>query len=403
MQEINCDVLIIGSGPSGLSAAISCGEKKLNTIIVEKQHSVGNDVRCAEGVGAYLFDFLPFDVNFGKKWKIEGMDFFCDDYVVKRRGKYWSGFTIDRSFFEKDLLKKLISKGVKTYFGFELSELDFCGKKSNIFVNKVIIKQVNGSKKLLIKPKVLIAADGSFSVVSKELGLFKPRLGETGDAYSFELSNLKLNNPRVEQLFVGDFAEGGYGFIFPKSKTVANVGIGSSFKRKKISEMYETFTNLPVVSKQLKKGVVVKDKTKEVIWGDVIKKMRYGNVIFCGDAANHNLKPFIEGILPGVISGYVAGNFSEMYLENSEIDLQYVDLIDARYREIWDYSKEIQNLSLKIFFSKERLKKNLLFFSLISQQMELDEINNLLDKDVQTIKSLIKNQNLRNVKEELKK
>ena len=41
-----------------------------------------------------------------------------------------------------------------------------------------------------------------------------------------------------------------------------------------------------------------------------------GNVIFTGDVANQNIKPFIEGFLPGVICGDIAGLSASNFLKN---------------------------------------------------------------------------------------
>jgi flavin-dependent dehydrogenase len=301
------------------------------------------------------------------------------------------------------LAKKSLANGAKHYLGYELVDIDFSGVKSEIVVKKVFVKNKFNSDELVISPKVLIAADGSFSVVSKKLGLYNPKKGETGYAYSFELSNLKLNDSKVEQIFIGGFAEGGYGYIFPKSKSVANVGIGCTFKKKKLSTMFNEFISLPYVARQVKNYAIVKDKTKDVVWGDVVDKMRFGNVIFCGDAANHNLKPFLEGILPGLISGYSAGNLSKLYLANSDIDLDFIDLMDKKYVDIWNYSKEIQKISLDIFLLKEEEKRHFLFFLLISQILDLDGVRRLIKMDCKHVKNFVKSQNLKKVKEELKK
>ena len=39
----------------------------------------------------------------------------------------------------------------------------------------------------------------------------------------------------------------------------------------------------------------------------MIETIHFGNVLFTGDAANQNFKPYVEGILPSIICGDIAG------------------------------------------------------------------------------------------------
>ena len=62
MSTIKCDVLVVGAGPAGLSAARALAKKGLKTIIIEEDEEVGIPVQCAEGIGSYLFQYLPFEI-----------------------------------------------------------------------------------------------------------------------------------------------------------------------------------------------------------------------------------------------------------------------------------------------------------------------------------------------------
>ena len=61
---------------------------------------------------------------------------------------------------------------------------------------------------------------------------------------------------------------------------------------------------------QVKNADIVCDKSKAAVWNDLTDKWIYGNVILTGDVANQNLKPFIEGILPSIVCGDIAGKFA---------------------------------------------------------------------------------------------
>ena len=44
------DVLIIGGGPTGLSAAITTAKKDLTTLIIEEHPIIGHPLACGEGI-----------------------------------------------------------------------------------------------------------------------------------------------------------------------------------------------------------------------------------------------------------------------------------------------------------------------------------------------------------------
>ncbi|MEW6279911.1 MAG: FAD-dependent oxidoreductase, partial [Candidatus Eremiobacterota bacterium] len=49
-EKIRCDVVVIGAGPTGLAAALSLAERKVDVVLLEAGH-VGHE---AEGIGAGL-------------------------------------------------------------------------------------------------------------------------------------------------------------------------------------------------------------------------------------------------------------------------------------------------------------------------------------------------------------
>ena len=42
-----CDVLVVGAGPAGLSAALNCAKKGLNIILIEKNEVIGSNVKTS--------------------------------------------------------------------------------------------------------------------------------------------------------------------------------------------------------------------------------------------------------------------------------------------------------------------------------------------------------------------
>ncbi|MEM4258611.1 MAG: NAD(P)/FAD-dependent oxidoreductase [Candidatus Thermoplasmatota archaeon] len=383
---IECDVLVIGAGPAGSSAARSAISKGKKTIFIDKKERIGYPVQCAEGIGKYLFPLLPLKIPKDQlKWKIDGMYFWIDGVTIEHVGGFWEGYTIDREKFENWLAKRAKDKGAKLWENTKLIGFDF---DNNGDIKKAIVQKAG--KEFEIKMRIVIGADGSESTVLQQLGLFNPGKGDIGEIYSWEMKSLNITKPRFEQIFIGDFTPGGYAYIFPKSKNTANIGVGGLLPQKKIEKYFYEFLEIPPVKKQVKNAEFVIEKSKKSIWSDLVDKWIYKNVILAGDAANQNLKPFVEGILPAIICGDIAGKISIKYSNfDSKISKIYTNQIENIFKDSYFNSKIYTELIKKLFLSNAPAQ-NLLFGGLLIGAFEPNDIEKLCDFEYNRVLSLLK-------------
>ncbi len=388
MKSITCDVLVVGAGPAGSSAARSSAIQGLKTILIEKKTDAGVDVKCGEGIGAFLLPHLPFDIP--KKqliWKIDGIDFWTDDILVKRQGEFWKGYSIDRKIFDKWLSSLAVKSGATLWTNTKLVSLTLDEEYN---VKKALVKK--NSKEITVIPKILIAADGSESDVLKLMNIYKPKVGDHAEVYSWEMKNLDLIEPHYEQIFTGDFTPSGYAYIFPKSKNIANIGIGGVYPEKDMEKYFEEFLEIGRVKKQVKNADFIKEKSKKAIWSDIAERWIYGNVYIVGDAANQNLKPFIEGILPSIICGDIAGKFADYGVSKKELNnSNYYDAVCTALSPHFSVSKELQE-GIGYLFKKKEKEKYLQFFGLVTELIDLDKLSDTENITYDKLKLKIINQ-----------
>ena len=116
MTTIECDVLVIGAGPAGCSAARSAAKRGLKTIIIEEDNEIGSPVQCAEGIGSYLVQYMPFEIPKNQLiWEIKGMYLWADNIAIKKEGDIWSGYSINRKDWDKWLASLALREGVKIF------------------------------------------------------------------------------------------------------------------------------------------------------------------------------------------------------------------------------------------------------------------------------------------------
>ncbi len=383
MSTIECDVLVVGGGPAGCSAARTVAMKGLKTILIEEDEEIGYPVQCAEGIGSYLFEFMPFEIPKEQLiWKFNGILFWADDILIKKTGSYWEGFSVDRQKFDKWLSKLAIKNDTELLTNTKLIDLELDEEN---YVKKAIVKR--NEKLVEILPKVVIAADGVESSVLKLLGLYNPKEGDLAEVYSWEMKNLDLFEPHFEQIYAGSFTPSGYAYIFPKSKDIANIGIGGLFPEKKLEDYYNEFLEVNRVKKQIKNAEFVIEKSKKAVWNDFSNKWIHGNVFLVGDAANQNLKPFIEGILPSVICGDIVGKISFDFITKKNVDHEYyLNKVKKTFGMHFSISKEMQE-GIGYLFATKSKKKHLQFFGIVTELLKADEIETTKNMDYNELKS----------------
>ena len=381
-MTLECDVLVVGGGPAGSSAARAAAKKGAKTILIEEHKEIGLPVECAEGIGKYLIPFLPFKIPPSQlKWEIKGMTFWANDILIERNGGIWAGNTINRTEWDQWLADLASKEGAQIKRSSKLIEFE-CN--NDFFVKKAIVNSNN--KKIEIQPKIVIAADGVKSTVVDLLNIKKKTKNIGGEIKSYEIKNLNISYPNHDQLFIGDFSPNSYGYIFPISKKRANVGIGRFMSSKDIDTLFQEFLEIPIVKKQVKNGVKVIEKNGFAPVEYRTDRSNYGNVLLVGDAANQNIKPFIEGNLPAIICGDIAGKLSYDIVKKKKDINNYRKFINKILGPMFKSSDEILKLMLEAFDTKNH---NLLLLILASNIYSLQNTKNLYDKSEEIIQKKI--------------
>lgn len=379
-----CDVLIIGAGPGGSSVARACALAGLDTIFIDKRYEIGYPIRCAEEIGNYLFPFLPFKIPQEQLiWKTEGIEFWAEDITLRRSGVLWSGYTVNRREFDKWVAKQATDVGAKLMLNSELVDFEFREKH---VVETAIIKMSKGYVK--IKPKVVVGADGFDSTTLKLLGEYHPKKGATAEIYAWEMKGMDLVSQKYGQVFVGDFTETGYAYVFPISKTRANVGVGCAFPKKDMEEYFNEFLEIPKMRQQVKNAVRVDDKSGKAHALPSCEKWVYGNVILVGDTANQNFKPFVEGILPAIICGDVAGGVITKYLRGDGKIEDYPREVERRIGPFFTQSNKTAKRIYELFEMNEP-KEYLLLLLLLADVVTPEKIEELEKADYNSLRDMI--------------
>jgi geranylgeranyl reductase family protein len=314
MIRVQCDILIIGAGPAGTSAAAVAAKAGCHVVVVERRPCIGLPVRCAE----YIPAPLVAEINLGSDYiaqSIEGMRSYFPDGEVKYTRT--PGFTIERDVFDILLAKASEREGADIWLS----------AAAKVLENNSVIVHRKGSE-FSIQAKVIIGADGPKSKVGKWIK--SPNQNLLVGAQVLAPIDNYINDTEVyfdQEIYCG------YGWVFPKYD-FANVGIGIKPDHPKRWSAKKVLDNF--IQKLIREEKILPPADQRYIAGwipvEPIKKVHHGNIILVGDAAGHTHPITGAGIFSAVTGGRLAGKWAAEAINENNL------LLLAEYeKEIYDF------------------------------------------------------------------
>ena len=297
------DILVVGLGPAGASAAREAARAGCSVLAIERKHAAGEPVQCAEFVprliGQDVEGVAPVTVQ-----PIEAMHTFIEAAAFDPTDRF-TGTMIDRNRFDALLVEQAQDAGAECRFG----------------------ESWDGGQD--VKARLAIGADGPRSRVRAAAGLAQPRLIETRQV------TVPLNDRnRATDIFLSAEIEGGYAWLFPKG-TVANLGVGvCPSARRKLKPVLERLRRQLIAEGRI--GDAILNRTGGAIPVDGIvgpaATLPDGTpMLLAGDAAGLTNPVTGAGIPAAVMSGAMAGEAAARWIAGT------ADALD-------DYNEEIEDL-----------------------------------------------------------
>jgi geranylgeranyl reductase family protein len=327
-HAIACDVLVVGAGPAGSSAAKAAAETGVDTVLIDAKMRIGEQPHCGEFVPARLFGEFHLNksciiqsVDSMETRILSGLFEFGADLSIPAVNTVSPGYMIDRVQFDRDLARKASESGARVISGTRLIR-----RENDCWIARAPESEIRFS------PKIIIAADGPLSSVASLLGLA---------GFQF-LKGLQVEVPLIESIgktiiFLDKTFSSGYGWLFPKGM-VANLGIGAR-PDMNVRNLLQALVSALVTSGMIRKGVLAR-------YGGIIPvsglrpSLCVKNVMFCGDAAGLTHPITGAGIPQAVFSGDLAGRAASISLKNSS-DLpirDYESEVRGRYKGVIDHA-----------------------------------------------------------------
>ncbi|MFX0115063.1 MAG: hypothetical protein ACFFB3_10995 [Candidatus Hodarchaeota archaeon] len=351
MKSFDIDVAIVGLGPAGVTVLrylTSHDQETLDTdkiIAIDRRKIVGSPVSCGElmpSVSA-MKRLTPKISDADKVYSIDKKYQTVQHTKISFIGPngwnistLFDSFSMDRASWIQDWTLSSENTGVQVFRN--TRAVRFSG-------NELIIRQ--GARLSKIRAKVFVAADGVNSLFSRnqehrEIVWCRQHVVENLGA-SYDPS-------KVLMFFGSRYAPGAYAWIIPKTKEIANVGLG--VRRQYLNSnnspksILENLWKHPFAKEVLEGSRIVSSVSASVPVGLPLKSTVQSQVLFVGDSASQIISHVGAGIPPAMVAGREAAKAITSHLISNK-PLQAYDhawrkkllsVMKASYklRQIWD-------------------------------------------------------------------
>lgn len=328
------DVIVIGGGPSGSSAAKTAAENGLEVLLVEKRQEIGTPVRCAEGVSKESLSEL---VNIDQKWvaaEVGGAKVIAPDgteiNMTERMAGNEVGYVLERKIFDRHLARVASKAGADVIVKTTATGLERKGDELEVSFTKM-------GEEFTERAKIVIGADGVESRVGKWAGIDTTlKRDELEVCVQYLMTNIDFNSSFCYFWFGRDIAPGGYAWLFPKGDSTANIGLGilPKLAEKPAKEYLDR-----LVEDKFEDGKIIEMVAGGVPVKGSIDTAVADNVMLVGDAARH-ADPITGG---GIINAMRGGSFAGSVAAGAVEGGNYSRKALRNYDDLWknDFGKSL--------------------------------------------------------------
>ena len=338
------DITVIGAGPAGCTVASTAAELGADVLMLEEHPLPGLPVFCGEAITVETLAAVgikpePPIIN----EPIRKLNIYAPNgkHVTISNDKVL-GYTINRDVFDGLLADKAVASGVTLMVNTKAEEVT---KKNGIVVG---VKAEHHVETLLIKSKIVIGADGHASMVRRSaLGI--PYFKSFAVCAQYTLTGLDIQEPDAIEVWLGrKYAPGGYAWVFPKSRTVANVGVGvRQDQATKPALLY--LQGFISQNPNLREGIII-HKTGGIcpVTGTLDKIVDDG-VMLVGDAAGQTIPMTGAGVESAIHAGKMAGRVASKAIQEGDTSKTRLEEYPETFNHHWGKLMENSKRTLNIF------------------------------------------------------
>ncbi|MBI5749580.1 MAG: geranylgeranyl reductase family protein [Nitrospinae bacterium] len=295
----NYDVIVIGGGPAGSTAARGCAERGFKTLLIDKE-LFPRYKPCGGALSFRTINSLGFEIPQGMiEAECKGVNVYYKGEMSSYEKEGRVAVMVSREKFDNLLFEMAKERGCMTLTGERVVSVDRGGEYIKV-----------NTEKGAYSARFVVGADGANSVVSKFInGNGKEFLS----AMAF-VSKIEVHETLFEKEFLSFYfgnVYGGYGWVFPHGRYLSAGIWGLDWLDSKPVDSMKRFLSSNNFSTDNIRG------HKMPLW-DRRRKICSERVLLAGDAGGFVDSFSGEGISNAILSGRIAAESIADSLENGE-------------------------------------------------------------------------------------
>jgi geranylgeranyl reductase family protein len=364
------DVVIVGGGPAGSTAAKFLAERKRTVLLIDKA-KFPREKPCGGGLTAKVLTEFPYvkhndlieSYTYGGYVYAKDMS---NRVEIKKDTPVMA--TVLRKTFDAGLVKLAVDQGCTLLEGRKVVDITF---------SKDHVKTTVDTGEC-IESKVVIGADGIWSITRKKAGLDPIK-----NTFAVSLFNeYKMDEQLIDQYFSSKRyghlhlkLEGlsGYGWVFSKKNHI-NIGVGEMKPYHATNHTQLTPIFQEYIQRLKEERIIPEELSAGNVKGGALPTRpvpkTYGDkVLLCGDAAGL-INPITgEGIHYAMYSGRIAAKIIDAALHEKNTSNRFL----SKYEHQWKHAFG-KDIALFQQATKQWDKTDFKYFDLLKQDEQLKEV-----------------------------
>ncbi len=299
-----CDVLVVGAGPAGSTAAHTCASAGLRTILLEEHPEVGCPTHCTGKLSVHAFQrfALPYSLI---QTALRAAALHAPDGIVARvRRATVDSYVVDRDPFDRFLAGRAAAAGTEVITGARARTVVREDRSGRM---KVEVDRRGG--RLAITTRLVIDAEGASPVLPPQLGINPRRTLVHGLQY--EVEGAVIEDENAPDLYFGrDVAPGFFAWLMPIGGGRGRLGLAVDPRltaRPPVYYLDRLMASHPAAAPKVRRAKIVRKLAGRIPILGVRRPTCADGMLVVGDAAGQVKATSGGGIYFSMLAGEMAG------------------------------------------------------------------------------------------------